>query len=99
MVMFARPLCKTDGNLTHARGRTLMSLDQAAKKPSSVSETSLTFVAKAYFSLGELEEARRLYKESGSYAQSITYLVGCGQDLRRTLSYLTIPGGKVHIPR
>ncbi len=76
-----------------------MSLDQAAKKPPSVSETSFTFVAKAYFSPGELAEAWRLYKENGSYAETIAYLVGCGEDLRRTSSYLTIPGGKVHIPR
>ncbi len=76
-----------------------MSVDQAASSPPSVSETSITFVAKAYFSPGELAEARRLYKESGSYAEAIAYLVGCGEDLRHTPSYLTIPGGKVHIPR
>ena len=76
-----------------------MSVDQAASSPPSVSETSLSFVAKAYFSPGELAEAWRLYKENGSYAETIAYLVGCGEDLRRTSSYLTIPGGKVHIPR
>src|SRR6266700_32119 len=105
MVIFARSLCKTDENLMNARGRTLMSVDQAASSPPSVSETSITFVAKAYFSPGELAEARRLYKESGSYAEAIAYLVGCGEDLRRrqsaypsTWTRRGFPGLSLHPP-
>ena len=76
-----------------------MSVDQAKSSPPVVSETSIDFIAKLYFSPLEMAEARRLYKESGSYAEAIAYLVGCGDDMRHTPAYYTIPGGKIHIPQ
>ena len=63
--------------------------------PPAVSETYLNFIARLYFDAREMTEARRRYQESGSYAQAIAYLVGCGDDMRHTPAFCTIPGGKV----
>lgn len=76
-----------------------MPANQAGPSPPPVSETDMNFIATLYFSPLEIAEARRLYADSGSYAKAIAYLVGCGDDMRRTPAYCTIPGGKVHIPR
>ncbi len=75
-----------------------MSADRSSSLPLVVSEKDINFAAQLYFSPLEMAEARRMYQESGSYAEAIAYLVGCGDDLRRMLTYMTIPGGKVHIP-
>ena len=73
--------------------------DRLTSLPTPITETYIDFVTKMYFSPHELTTARRLLKQSESYAEAISYLIECGKDLRQTSIYLTIPGGRVLINR